>query len=211
LGGSSNLGGQLHRGSLLWEAARSLTAEDVQVLVTLPYDTPEGATMAFTRCGQHVVACTAATQASDTAAFLAAIDPHGSAHVTVVAHSYGTTATGYAFLANSDLGRTIDDLVLVGSPGMPQGSADGYGDTTVWASCAGGDPVCGLGGGWHGNFVIPPEYGANVFDSGSGDHSSYFEGRGLQNIARIAVGLDGDVSRVSSGGAGGDGGGGGAW
>ena len=137
------------------------------------------------------------------------------AHLTAIGHSYGSTTTGHAA---HDHGIPVDDLVLVGSPGVG-GDTDNAGDTGVdtdhvWAGANSRDPIANLGNhGWiHGETLFgaglgddPAEddFGAQRFRAESttraddsvgldafDDHSKYFDHdtESLYNISQIVNG-----------------------
>lgn len=118
-------------------------------------------------------------------------------HVTVIGHSYGSTAVGYAAMN----GLAADDVAFVGSPGVGASTVDQLspGAGHVWAGAAEHDPVVqGTGGSWFtadGSSVGPydEEFGANQFgvqgdDNALRAHSVYYADQSLSNLANIATG-----------------------
>ncbi|MFC4858860.1 alpha/beta hydrolase [Actinophytocola glycyrrhizae] len=118
-------------------------------------------------------------------------------HITVIGHSYGSTAVGYAAMD----GLAADDIAFIGSPGV--GASDvgqlSPGAGHVWAGASEHDPVVqGTSGSWFtadGSSVGPydEEFGANRFgvqgeDNLLGAHSVYYSDQSLNNLANIATG-----------------------
>lgn len=81
-------------------------------------------------------------------------------YVTVVAHSYGSTA---AMLALQQNDVSVDALVLVGSPGSPATSVSDLkvAGGNVWVAAADTDPV--PRSGVFGSQPLDPEFGAHEF------------------------------------------------
>ena len=113
----------------------------------------------------------------------------GRAHLSVVAHSYGSTT---AALAAHDHGLDADELVLLGSPGAGRAVDDvtdtGLGAGHVWVGAHSRDPVTWLGnhGAWHlealeglglGDDPAEDDFGARRLRAESeGDpHTSYLD------------------------------------
>lgn len=118
------------------------------------------------------------------------------AHVTVVAHSYGSTTTGHA-LTGTDLARFVDDVVLLGSPGTGVDSrADLPAEVRVWVAATDDDPVPWLP--FHDRDPSHPAFGATVIDTGDASgHSQYYTAPvSLENIARIVTGRFDEVDVV---------------
>jgi len=116
-------------------------------------------------------------------------------HVTLVGHSYGSTT---AALATSRSPGTVDDLVLVGSPGA---EADRAGDLPVpqghvWVGASDDDLVTRLG--WFGPDPAGATFGAHRFPAevtvpGEGlfdAHGHYFDqaGQSLAHVGQIVAG-----------------------
>jgi Alpha/beta hydrolase len=110
---------------------------DVAVITWLGYDTPDldaqglidGATTGRAERG-------AAQLISDVNALRSA---GLNSHVTVVAHSYGTIVAGLAMRT----GLAVNDLVVVGSPGMAAKNRKALGspNVKVWATATNGPPI----------------------------------------------------------------------
>jgi pimeloyl-ACP methyl ester carboxylesterase len=81
-------------------------------------------------------------------------------YVTIVAHSYGSTA---AMLALQQNDVSVDALVVVGSPGSPATSVDDLkvAGGNVWVAAADSDPV--PRSGVFGSQPLDPEFGAHRF------------------------------------------------
>lgn len=143
--------------------------------------------------------------------------------LTVIGHSYGSTTVGHAA---SGPGLAVDDLVVVGSPGLGGGveSVDdlAIGDADVWVGANSLDPVPHLAqrgavgaGGLLGTVLgvglghdpATGDFGATRFRAeapltGPGDlldaHGGYFDhdSESLHSIARIVTGHDEQVARA---------------
>lgn len=89
-----------------------------------------------------------------------AAEPATKPHVSIVAHSYGSTA---AMLALQENDVSVDALVLVGSPGSPATSVADLKvtDGNVWVAAADTDPV--PHSGVFGSQPLDPEFGATRF------------------------------------------------
>jgi pimeloyl-ACP methyl ester carboxylesterase len=90
------------------------------------------------------------------ATLAAGTDPY----VSIVAHSYGSTA---AMLALQENDITVDALILVGSPGSPATSVDDLkvAGGNVWVAAADTDPV--PRSGVFGSQPLDPDFGATHF------------------------------------------------
>jgi uncharacterized protein YukE len=149
-------------------------------------------------------------------------------HLTVSAHSYGSTLTGFAA---RDGRLAADDIAVVGSPGLGRGittAGELHLDpaTTLWAGRAADDPIrlvqltdaprraldVLLPGPlepppepWlrHGSDPSLPGFGAHRFATGGASgHSAYFRDAGsLRNLGYIAAG-DAALVTLAAGGAG---------
>ncbi|GLY89707.1 alpha/beta hydrolase [Actinoallomurus iriomotensis] len=125
------------------------------------------------------------------------LDARG-AGVALLCHSYGTVVCGRAA---KDL--DVTDIAVFGSPGMTVASAAGLRTSArLWAGRASGDwmryvpnvRVLGVG---FGADPAGAGFGARRFAAGDGGHSDYLRpgGVALRNLALIALGRAGDVSR----------------
>ncbi|GAA4503578.1 alpha/beta hydrolase family protein [Actinoallomurus oryzae] len=120
------------------------------------------------------------------------------AGVALLCHSYGTVVCGRAA---KDLAAT--DIAVFGSPGMTVSSAAGlHTRARLWAGRASADwmrytpnvRVLGVG---FGADPVAAGFGARRFAAGDGGHSDYLRpgGAALRNLALIALGRVGDVTR----------------
>ncbi|MFI9151055.1 alpha/beta hydrolase [Streptomyces sp. NPDC053367] len=124
------------------------------------------------------------------------------AAVALLCHSYGSVVCARAAERAS-----VDDLVLLGSPGTGADSAaDLHTRARVWAARGSDDwvgevphiradlLVTTVG---FGTDPVSPAYGARVFAAGAGGHSDYFTpgSVALANLARIVLGDTSEVSR----------------
>ena len=116
---------------------------DVAVVSWLGYDVPQ--TADTLRSGHSVVLRTSAEAGAERlASFLHGLPP--DRHLTLVGHSYGSTTAGLA-VARGDTG--VDDVVVLGSPGLGANTADlGLQPGHVHVLEADNDPVADLG--WFG-------------------------------------------------------------
>lgn len=118
-------------------------------------------------------------------------------HITVIGHSYGSTAVGYAAMN----GLAADDVAFIGSPGVGASGVDQLspGAGHVWAGASEHDPIVqATSGSWFtadGSSVGPydEQFGANQFDVPSeenvlGAHSVYYSDESLNNLANISTG-----------------------
>ena len=145
---------------------------------------------------------------------LRATDRGAPEDLTLIGHSYGATTAAYA----AHDGATADQYVLLGSPGAPTSTAGQLTHGDVYVGAADYDPVSLLGLGSRGGVgalgydPAQESFGATRFDVAPGsyrvedlfhNHTSYFDGRSLDNITDIATGGDPTVDAGRS--AGGDG------
>lgn len=199
----SNYEGDLHRkAAALLEEMRAATGDGgVAVVAWLGYNTPDGSLSGLMEAARSTTARAAAVTLRADLLALRGMRP--SAHMTIVAHSYGSVVLGAAMRS----GLRIDDAVVVGSPGMDVDDRRDLGsprlrlwaahspakllpmpfpisspilvppDLVAWAPAHGEDPAA-------------EGFGAKRFATDGVGHSSYFD-RGslsLRNIARIATG-----------------------
>ena len=180
----------------LHDAARRLAPRSsVAVVAWLGYDTPGWAQVAFaglaraggTLLGKDIDGLRASRRGPDPA------------HVTVIGHSYGSTA---ASVGVRQAVSSVDELVFVGSPGVLAGHATdlpvppGH----VWVGAASGDEVSHLSR--FGTDPAAVDFGAHRFPAEAppgtapfGQHTRYFD-RGsssLLNLARIITGAGSTV------------------
>jgi pimeloyl-ACP methyl ester carboxylesterase len=105
-------------------------------------------------------ALTGSVQGLDAVRADAASGDEGGPYVSIVAHSYGSTA---AMLALQENDITVDALILVGSPGSPATSVDDLkvADGNVWVAAADTDPV--PRSGVFGSQPLDDDFGATHF------------------------------------------------
>lgn len=191
----------------LAESARALQRDDrdVAVVAWLGYDTPGSGPFGTGMLTLEAVSDDFAVEgAAELAAFVAWLRKRrADAHVTVIAHSYGSVV---AAIAAARHGLPADDLVVVGSPGVPVGSATDLKlnpGATVWAGLAPWDPIDELAGlvapgeGLvHGTNPVDPRFGAVIldFDDSSG-HGGYFDDEGVAVLTAVVTGAVGPRSR----------------
>ncbi len=211
----------------LRQAAADLQAADptVAAVAWLGYDAPGGGPLgtgpiAWSALGTEV-ARAGATDLATFVTWLRAYRP--DAHVTLIAHSYGSVVASIAAAE----GLAVDDLVLVGSPGVPAVSVASLHlapGARVWSGLAPWDPIDELSalaafGGTtdaegdpqrlvHGANPTHVSFGALPLDfSGSVGHSGYFDDNGVSVLSAVVTGSHrplsggGAVRRRSSGGA----------
>lgn len=197
---SGKLGEQVARATNLQRAANSLTptvAGDAAAIVWLDYDAPELSPTAF---GSAAGPGRAQTGAPRLDRFLEGARAAGPAdqHLTVAAHSYGSSVVAYA--ARDPEGLAADDIVFIGSPGV---HADNVAQLRidpdhVWVGLADADMVAPVGGFVHGRLPSDDAFGANVFPTNHGGHFSYWDVKqqgdhmvpdtSLESQARITMG-----------------------
>ncbi|NUT50615.1 MAG: hypothetical protein HOV94_25395 [Saccharothrix sp.] len=124
----------------------------------------------------------------------------GDPHLTGIGHSYGSLVMGMALTDPSDV--PVDDLVLVGSPGVGLRDVSGLSVPAehVWVGLSRNDEIhkandANTDGvhGWFGRDPADAEFGATVFDAGDGRHNDYWNnGTSLANILGVVRGGSGD-------------------
>ncbi|MFF7243978.1 alpha/beta hydrolase [Embleya sp. NPDC008237] len=207
---AGGLEGQMKRLDKIQEASDRLTLErgDVASVFWLDYDAPEASFGGLTTPWESKVSSVVGWGRSEEGAprldsFVGGLRAQSTDHhISVVAHSYGSALLGDA--GRSGDGIAVDDMIVVGSPGMHADSADDLhiDPRHVWAEVAGDDPIPGLGeashAGWqagHGK-TLPHEtdFGGNRLAASQGDHSSYWNVKGdeadesLKNQAKVIMG-----------------------
>ncbi len=123
----------------------------------------------------------------------------GDAPVTLLCHSYGSVLCAKALP-----GLPVEDVVVYGSPGLGVSRAAELGSTArLWAGRAADDwmryvPSVRIAGIGFGTDPTHPQFGARVFETGTGGHSDYLKpyGVSLRNITLIALGRHHEVTRV---------------
>jgi pimeloyl-ACP methyl ester carboxylesterase len=119
-------------------------------------------------------------------------------YLTVLAHSYGSTA---ALLSLAEDDVSVDALAVVGSPGSPARSVDELHVGSVWVGAADWDPI--PASGVFGSQPASRSYGAQLFSvaaatdpltgktlGGALTHNDYFApgSMSLRNLALIGLG-----------------------
>ncbi|SDS55351.1 alpha/beta hydrolase [Actinopolymorpha singaporensis] len=181
--------------ALLAELRRQSPGAESAVVVWLGYDTPEGVDLVSARSER------AEAGGRDLTRFVRELGHRVSpdTRITLVGHSYGSVVIGRAAPAVH-----VDDIVVVGSPGMDAGTlADLHTGARVWAARAPGDPIrfappLRVGGFGHGTNPAAPGFGARAFAVGTArGHAGYFTPgtESLANIARIVRGRTDEVTR----------------
>ncbi|MDQ1701737.1 MAG: hypothetical protein QOF57_989 [Frankiaceae bacterium] len=171
----------------------------VATVAWVGYDVPMGLDVAF---AGH--AATGATRLARALRGLrASRRSRGEPHLTVVAHSYGSTVAG--LMLRDAAGLAVDDLVVVGSPGLAvdRVSALRVAPGHVWVGAASGDPVDHLGR--FGTDPASGAFGARRFVAETShkagwdpfeEHSHYFDvdGPSLVSIGAVVAGRPDDVA-----------------
>ncbi|GAA5022672.1 hypothetical protein GCM10025734_79170 [Kitasatospora paranensis] len=181
--------GQIDRAAALrTEAARAAgPGSRVSVISWLGYDAPElDASMATTdRAEQGAADMRRFTEGVRTAQG----DRHG--HLTVIGHSYGTTAVGIA--ARGGDGLRADDIIGVASPGMGTDRAEKLhiDPAHVWLGTAPDDMISNAAGLTLGPDPARAEFGGRTFGVDTHGHSGYWDpdSQSLANQGRIIAGL----------------------
>ncbi|HSA53019.1 MAG TPA: alpha/beta hydrolase [Yinghuangia sp.] len=174
---SGKLGEQVDRATLLQRAANNVTRGvpgDAAAVVWLDYDAPEVSPTAF---GSAVGTERAQEGAGRLGRFIEGARASGPAnqHLTVSAHSYGTSVVAYA--ARDKDGLPADEVVFLGSPGVQVDDAHDLNVDTghVWVGLAEDDLVAPAGSFVHGPLPSESSFGAQVFPTNDGGHFSYWD------------------------------------
>ena len=209
------------RAATLYEAARTLDHhQDNSTLFWIGYDAPDNVPWdgGFDIAGvvREDLAEAGGAELADTVDGLRAGRDGEPAHLTAIGYSYGSTTLGHGA---HDEGLAVDDIVVVGSPGLG-GDTDhaddlGIDPDHVWAGANSNDPVADLGnhGAVHletlgglglGDDPVEDDFGAHRFQAEStsrgglnpfDDHLKYFDHdtESLANISRVVNGDYDDV------------------
>jgi len=178
--------------------AERLGDTDTAVVAWLGYDPPDTVVGAISRGPAR----------RGTGALGDFVERLGSAHTTVIAHSYGSLVAG---LAAREGVLAPDELVFIGSPGVGADNAADLGlpsSTTVWSGLTPFDPIqlarpdcmdpslrCATDLVF-GTDPHNPMFGAKTFATGHtalwSAHSAYYRtgSLSLDNLARIVLGED---------------------
>jgi Alpha/beta hydrolase len=187
-GTASPQGGAL---ALAAQARRLDPGAHLAIIAWLGYQTPSTLSPAVMTSGD------AGQGATALRAFVRDLAGHGR-QVALLCHSYGSVVCGRAAPH-----LPVTDIAVVGSPGMDASSVRALHTTArVWAGRGASDWIryvphiqfLGLG---FGQDPMSPAFGARIFATGSGGHSSYFQpgGISLRNLADIALGDPAAVTR----------------
>jgi hypothetical protein len=187
-GTASPQGGAL---ALAAQARRLDPGAHLAVIAWLGYKTPSTLSPAVMTSGD------AGQGATALRAFVDRLTGHGR-QIALICHSYGSVVCG---LAAPHL--PVTDIAVVGSPGMDASSVRALHTTArVWAGRGASDWIryvphiqfLGLG---FGQDPMARAFGARIFATGRGGHSSYFQpgGISLRNLAWIALGDPAAVTR----------------
>lgn len=204
---------EIRRADALAQAATK-AAPDHQVssIAWLGYDAPDGAQAVFAQSAHA-----AEPALRRFAAGLRATHDGPPSHNTLLGHSYGSLVIGVT-ARDGGLDADELVFVGSPGVGAGRVSGLKFPAEHVWSSTAAADPIQRFAPGlgqllvdfgaslvspthlpigdphpdlllWHGTNPSTRLFGARVFASGDGGHSSYWQGIALENIARIAVGL----------------------
>lgn len=211
---TSSTSGNLAKTLALHQAALDEGKGTVASVYWLDYDAPSGNPInPFDPLGQLDFGGVALTDKAEAGGErfgdfidgLRASDEGDRAHLTAIGHSYGSTAVGYALHD----GLPVDDAIIIGSPGQPTGTAAELTGADVWVGSMDNDPVSLLGTGDRGGIgalghdPADVDFGGHRFETGDGalrveklldNHSSYFSGTSLDNMAHVVAGNEGEVS-----------------
>ncbi|MGF1665970.1 MAG: alpha/beta hydrolase [Acidimicrobiia bacterium] len=179
---------------------------DLAVIAWLGYDTPgSGPLGAWPVTGEALGVDRAVEGAAELRLFvdwLMGLRP--DAHISVIGHSYGSVVSA---IAAAD-GLAVDDLLLVGSPGVPLHDSDSAvlrPGGRVWASLADGDPIADLAGAvvfsnypvdaaghdhalLHGVNPVHADFGAHAIEPFDGrGHSAYLGAAGVVALRSVIM------------------------
>ncbi|MFF2815634.1 alpha/beta hydrolase [Kitasatospora cineracea] len=186
--------GQIDRIDRLQDAARRElkgTERTVAVVSWLGYDAPEvnGSVMTTGRAEDG-----AEDMRRFTGGLRVSAGDHRS-HLTVIGHSYGTTAVGAA--AAGGQGLQADDIVAIASPGMTTDhAADLHTDPNhFWAGTAADDNIRRVTDLTLGTDPARGGFGGNTISIDTSGHSGYWDpdSRSLANQGKIIAGLSPDT------------------
>lgn len=210
----SSTAGNLDKTFALHQAAVDAGNGKVASIYWLDYDAPSGNPLnPFDPLGQLDFGGVAITAKADEGGErfgdfidgLRASDEGERAHLTAIGHSYGSTTVGHALQD----GLPVEDAILIGSPGQPEDTAAELTGADVWVGSKDHDPVTLLGSGERGGVgalgqdPAEDDFGGVRFETGDGslrvedllaNHTSYFEGESLDNMAHIVADRDGEVT-----------------
>lgn len=121
------------------------------------------------------------------------------ARTTVIGHSYGSTVVGYADSGSGHNGLGVDDVIVMGSPGMGVGRVGQLhtDSDNFWAGAASNDAVTYTE--VHGNSPVDWSFGGQrISTDGASGHSEYWQPgtESLRNQAYIVTGNYDQVDTV---------------
>jgi pimeloyl-ACP methyl ester carboxylesterase len=193
--------------NLYGEARRAAPGESTAVVAWMGYDAPD-----FSNVATDDAAVAGATLLAGDVKDIQTSRSGNPPHLTVVGHSYGSTTAG---LAASRDGMRVDDLVLIGSPGVGHANtaADLHMDPHhVYVGSNSSDTVTyrtRTAAGWDplGQDPAGDEFGATRFQAeapdrnpavpGFADHSKYYR-TGSESLYNISSVVTGDYSDVTT-------------
>lgn len=185
----SSMPGQIERIDKLHNsAAHYAGGQSVSTITWLGYDAPEIDKSVATQERAH----DAAPDLQQFAEGTRAAHQGSPSHLTVLGHSYGSTAVGAA--ASTGPGLGADDIVTLGSPGTTVEKAEDLhiDPKHVWAGASIEDKIPRMTSGLTlGPNPAEKEFGAEPMDVKDGDHSSYWDkgSASLKNQGRVVAGL----------------------
>ncbi|WP_371494158.1 alpha/beta hydrolase family protein [Kitasatospora sp. NBC_00374] len=180
--------GQIERIDRLQSSAlgSAQPGQSVSVISWLGYDAPE---VDLSVAGRGRAEDGAADMRQFTQGTRVAQGDHRS-HLTVIGHSYGTTAVGAAAAGGQGLGA--DDIVAIASPGLTTGNAaDLHMDPKhVWVGAARDDNIRAATDLTLGPDPMYEGFGGNNIKIDTSGHSGYWDpdSQSLQNQGRIIAG-----------------------
>lgn len=173
-----NMDSHMSRADSMARAADTSGSPSTSVIAWMGYDAPNGVLQA----SQSSYADNAQADLDRFQDGLRATHEGTPSHNTMVGHSYGSTVVGHTAAEN---GLAVDDIVIVGSPGVGVDTAAELGlpDGHVYATVAENDIINlanwgGLGGiaDPHGPAPTGDEFGATVFESAPGTDGPFWQG-----------------------------------
>ena len=219
---AESAGYQADRATRLYEASRSLDPTQTNAsMFWIGYDAPDDLPpdgLDAAGVTNEALATAGGDRLADTLDGLRESRPGEPTHLTAIGHSYGSTTLGHAA---SDHGVPVDDLAVVGSPGLggdvDEASDLGVDPEHVWAGANSDDPVAYLADdGWAGlgtldglglgHDPVEDDFGANRFEaedpSGTGSldfdqHSLYFD-HDTESLHNLASVVNGDYGAVTA-------------
>ncbi|MET9617493.1 alpha/beta hydrolase [Kitasatospora indigofera] len=182
--------GQIERISALQKiAGDTAPGQKVSVISWLGYDAPEVPPESVSIAGPgRAEDAEEAMRRFTQGTRVAQGDLHS--HLTVIGHSYGTTAVGAAAAGGQGLGA--DDIVAIASPGMTVDTADKLhiDPNHVWIGAADDDKIRIATGLTLGDDPMIENFGGNNINIDTSGHSGYWDrdSQSLLNQGRIIVG-----------------------